>query len=331
MILLTGAAGLSGAIVARELARQGTRFRALVHDRAKATALEGLAGIEVVEADMRRAETLPPALDDVTRALLISSARPDMVETQRTFIDAARRAGVEHIIKFSARKARHDAAFRFLRMHADVEEYLEGSGVAWTHVRPGQFMQVYFREAATIAAEGVLYLPMANASIAPVDIDDIARVCAALLRDGGHAGERLEMTGPDSLTMWQVADEISRAVGKPVRYADVGPKEKNAQLLSAGFPEYLVDALDELFACRRGGEESAVCLETHHAFGITPTSFREFARRNAASLGAQGAAPGRDEIPSVNRRQPRAETALVGDAVNASSTQDEHAARHRSA
>jgi uncharacterized protein YbjT (DUF2867 family) len=244
---------------------------------------------------MRRAETLGAALDGVDRALLISSADPHMVETQCTFIDAARRAGVRHIVKFSGRSARPDASFRFLRMHAEIEAYLERSGVAWTHLRPGQFMQVYFREVPTIVAEDALYLPMAQAAIAPVDIEDIARVAGALLLGGGHDGERLEMTGPEALTMSEVAERISEAVGRQIRYVDIAPADKHAALLRAGVPADFVDALDELFEMRRAGAESEVHLETHHAFGVRPTSFAEFARRTAAVF--RGEAPGSARLP----------------------------------
>ena len=57
-------------------------------------------------------------------------------------------------------------------MHEQIERYLEGSGLAWTHLRPSQFMQVYLREVPTIVAENALFLPMGNAKLAPVDIEE---------------------------------------------------------------------------------------------------------------------------------------------------------------
>jgi uncharacterized protein YbjT (DUF2867 family) len=67
----------------------------------------------------------------------------DMVETQNTFIDAAKAAGVRHVIKFSGLDARQDTTFPFGLMHKDIEEHLEKSGLAWTHLRPTGFMQEY--------------------------------------------------------------------------------------------------------------------------------------------------------------------------------------------
>jgi nucleoside-diphosphate-sugar epimerase len=120
MIVVTGATGLSGSIVIREFARHKTPLRALVRNRARARALETLATVEFVEADMLRPETLGAALDGVDRVLMISSPDPQMVETQCTFIDASKKASVRHIVKFSGAESGvgfNPKAFRFTRMH----------------------------------------------------------------------------------------------------------------------------------------------------------------------------------------------------------------------
>jgi uncharacterized protein YbjT (DUF2867 family) len=289
MILVTGAAGLSGSAVVREFARQGAPVRALVRSRARARALEAFPTVEIVEGDLARPETLRAALDGVDRALLISTADPQMVETQCAFIDTAKRAGVRHVVKFSGRGASTDSRFRFVRMHAEIERHLERAGLAWTHLRPGQFMPVYFREVRTIVAHDTIALPLADARLAPVDMDDIARVAFALLSGAGHEGRVYEMTGPEALTMTEIAAHISRAIGRTLRYVDVTPAEARRAWLAAGMPPAFVDALDELFGERRRGVESRVCLDAHEAFGIRPTTFAEFALRNAAVF--RGATP----------------------------------------
>ena len=96
---------------------------------------------------MLRPGTLGPALEGVDKVLMISPSDPLMVETQCRFIDASKKAGVTHIVKFSGAESGvgfDPKKFRFTRMHEEIERYLEGSGVAWTHLRPSQFVQVYF-------------------------------------------------------------------------------------------------------------------------------------------------------------------------------------------
>ena len=281
-ILITGAAGLNGTAAVHEFTRHGEPIRALVRNRAQARELDEIPIVELVEGDMLLPETLGPALDGVDRVLLISSTNPRMAETQCTFIDAAKKAGVGHVVKFSGLNAAVDSAFRFTRMHGEIERHLERSGLAWTHLRPSQFMQVYFREVQTIVNEDAFYLPMGHERLAPVDVADIAKVARLLLREGGHDDQGYDMTGPEALTMPEIAQRISDAVGRSIRYVDIDPDEKHRTLVDAGTEPYFADALDELFSERRKGAESTVRLHTHERFGVRPTTFAEFATCNAA-------------------------------------------------
>jgi len=284
MILVTGASGLSGSAVIREFARQQTPVRALVRSRAKAHDLEMLPTVELVEGDMLRPETLVNALSGVERILLISTADQQMLETQCAFIDAAKKADVRHIVKFSGLNSALDSPFLFTRMHAEIERYLEHSGLTWTHLRPGQFMQVYLREVPTIVSKCAFFLPLEDAKLAPVDIEDIAQAAFVLLTTPGHEGKSYEMTGPQALSMTEIAEQISLAIGKTVRYVNISQAERRQALLAAGVPPYLADALDVQARERRKGTEAVVHPETHAALGIRPTTFAEFARRNAAAF-----------------------------------------------
>ncbi len=284
MILVTGATGLSGSAVIREFARQQTPVRELVRSRAKSHDLEMLPTVELVEGDMLRPETLADALSGVERVLMISSADQQMVETQCAFIDAAKKAGVRHIVKFSGLNAALDSPFLFTRMHAEIERYLERSGLVWTHLRPSQFMQVYLREVPTFVAESAFFLPLEDAKLAPVDVEDIAKVAFALLHTPGHEGKSYEMTGPEALSMTEIAEQISLAIGKTVRYVNIPQAERKRVLLAAGVPPYFADALDVQASERRKGSEAVVHPETHAALGIRPTTFAEFARRHAAAF-----------------------------------------------
>jgi uncharacterized protein YbjT (DUF2867 family) len=284
MILVTGAGGLSGPIIVREFARQGYPVRALVRNPVKAKTLETLPDVELVEGDMLRPDTLTDALSGVDRVLLISSPNQQMVETQCTFIDAAKKAGVRHIVKFSGLNSTFDSPFIFTRMHAEIERYLENSGIAWTHLRPSQFMQVYLREVPTIVTKSAFFLPLEDAKLAPVDIEDIAKAACILLNTPGHEGKLYDMTGPEALSMTEVAAQISLAIGKTVQYVNIPQAERRQTLLAAGTPAYFVDALDVQAELRRQGAESVVHLETHTALGLRPTTFAEFARQNAAAF-----------------------------------------------
>jgi uncharacterized protein YbjT (DUF2867 family) len=290
MILLTGATGLAGSFITDEFVRERVPVRILVRNKAKARGLEKAPTVQIIEGDMSRPSSLGSALDGVDRVLMISAPLMDMVETQNTFIDAAKAAGVRHAIKFSGLDARQDTTFLFGQMHKDIEEHLEKSGLAWTHLRPTGFMQAYLREAPSIINDGALYLALGDARLNPVDLVDVGRVAFLLLRDGGHEGERISMTGPEALTMAEIANRISRATGRKVRYVPISPDARRQALIAHGIPVEFADALHKQVEERlKGGIESQVDLSAHQLFNVKPTNFLEFAQRNAEEFGRTAA------------------------------------------
>ena len=282
MILVTGATGLNGKELLRKLSARGVAVRALVRNPAKAEAIAALPHIEIVQGDMAQPETLVIALRGVDRAMLISSSDPVMLDVQSNFIDAAKQAGVKHVVKLSGIMPELDSAFRFARMHGEIEKRLEASGMAFTHLRAGEFMPAYFRQVPNITAKGAILLPMEEARIASIDVGDIAEIAARVLTGAGHEGKIYPLTGPQALTMAEVAEKLSAAIGKTVRYVNVPPEAARQAQLAAGMPPFLADALFELFAERRNGKEARVWPDAAALLGRPPTSFDEFAGRNAA-------------------------------------------------
>lgn len=283
MILITGATGLTGSAVVREFVRQGRPARVLVRNPAKIHALAASPGIEVVHADLLAPDTLPPALNGVATAVLISSADDRMVDAQCNLIDAALAAGVTRIVKVSGLGPDLDSPFRFGRYHAQVEQHLQASAVEWTLLRPSQFMQTYYREVPTMLADGTFAQPLGSTRLAPVDVEDVAKVAYATAVTGGHASKAYDMTGPQALTMTEICEVLSSVVGRRIRYVDIDPQEKRKRLIDAGIPSRFADDLADLFRLRRdGGPESQVKVEVFDQLGIRAASFTEFAWRSAA-------------------------------------------------
>jgi uncharacterized protein YbjT (DUF2867 family) len=282
MILVTGATGLNGRELVHRLSARGVPVRALLRNAAKADALAALPGVEIAEGDMARPETLAPALRGVDRAMLISSSDPAMLDVQSNFIEAARKAGTKHVVKLSGIMPERDSPFRFARMHGEIERTLEESGLAFTHLRAGEFMPSYFRQVPSIIAKSAMFLPMEDARIASIDVGDIAEVAAIVLTSSGHEGKAYPLTGPEALTMGEVAAKLSAVAGKAIRYVNVAPEDAKKAQLAAGVPPFLADALEELFAERRKGKEAQVSPVAQSILGRRPVSFDEFATRNAA-------------------------------------------------
>jgi len=291
MLLITGAAGASGLLIVKALSQKGQRLRALIRHENKSALFRGMPGVEVLVADMARPETLGAALEGVETALVISSADERMLDTQCTFVDAARASGVRRVVKFSGQESGIDfdaRAFPFTRMHDEIEAHIEHSGLRWTHLRPSQFMQVYLREAPSIAKDGVLALPAGDIELSPVDLDDVAAIAVAVLADDQADGRRLVITGPQALTMHEVARAIEESTGRSVSYQPITIEEHSARLKSVGVPPFTIDALAEQAAERLRHPRSLVDLSTHERYGVAPTTFSQFARKHRAVFSGLG-------------------------------------------
>src|SRR6266700_604564 len=287
MILVTGATGLNGRELVHRLSAKGVYVRALVRSTARAKWLASLPMVEIVEGDMARPETLTGPLRGVERAMLISSSDPAMLEVQSNFIEEARKA----VVKLSGIMPELDSPFRFARMHGEIERRLEASGMAFTHLRAGEFMHAYFRQVPSIVAREAFFLPMEDAKIASIDVGDIAEVAATVLTGPGHEGRIYPLTGPEALSMADVAEKLSAATGRRIVYVNVAPEQATSAQLAAGIPPFTADALAELFAERRKGKEAQVSPAVQTILGRPATSFDEFAVWHAAVFRGEQPAP----------------------------------------
>jgi uncharacterized protein YbjT (DUF2867 family) len=221
MILVTGATGLNGRELIARLSARGVPVRALVRTPGKAEMLAFLPGVEIVAGDMARPETLVGALRGIDRAMLISSSDPMMSQVQANFIDAARRAGVRHVVKLSGIMPALDSAFRFARMHAEIERRLEDSGMAYTHLRAGEFMpdcSGAARPASTNSLRGTRPSFAASRRRRQFDVNEVSRdealsdqvparerdarsMAPAVASIRGLAGQRARPQGKDLLSL----------------------------------------------------------------------------------------------------------------------------------
>jgi uncharacterized protein YbjT (DUF2867 family) len=294
MILVTGATGNNGIEIVKLLSRRGIPCRALVRTSEKATVLSGLADVEVVYGDFAHPETLAPALKGIDKALLISSADPRLPELQGNFVQAAKRAGVPYVVKFSGAWSMGGAdlrGWRFARWHAEAEQQLEDSGLAFTHLQPNQFMQVYLRFQPTIAEQGKFFAACRNSKVSPVDIRDIAEVAVAVLTGSGHQGKSYVLTGPETLTYYEVAEKLSAAIGKTVSYVDVPLEAARKTMVDSGAPDWFVEGQMEQYQVRLRGYQSAVTSVVAEVAKKQPISFGQFAQDYATYFRGEQAQP----------------------------------------
>jgi uncharacterized protein YbjT (DUF2867 family) len=111
-----------------------------------------------------------------------------------------------------------------------------------------------------------------------VDVRNLADVAVAALTSSRHDHKVYSLTGPDALTFVDMAQQLSKAVGRIITYVDVPPEAMRAALADLGFPAWQADGLLEEFAMYRRGEAAGVEAGVREALGRPPRSFDEFAR-----------------------------------------------------
>jgi uncharacterized protein YbjT (DUF2867 family) len=258
MMLITGATGKTGRALVTRLASMNVPVRAMVRDRAKAADLEA-AGVQLAVADLARPETLAPVLAGVTKAYLMSAADPQQVALHSHFINAARQAGVRHIVRHSVRGADPVSPVKLGRWHAASQQELEASGIAWTHLQPVFNMQNFLRFAPTIRSAGLFAAPMKNGAVSMVDARDIAAVAAAVLTEDGHEAKTYVITGPEALTFADAARHLSATLGTSVRYVDVVPEAARKAFQNMAMPEWYIEDLLGFYAFYSTGAGASVC------------------------------------------------------------------------
>ncbi|HEY9304236.1 MAG TPA: NmrA family NAD(P)-binding protein [Mycobacterium sp.] len=288
--LVVGAAGSHGATgnhVARQLLARGLPVRAFVRQMdERAGELKGL-GAEIAVGDVRDYDAVRAALDGVQRAYFTYPIAEGLLEATATFAAAGKHTGLHSLVNMSQITARPDHASPAARQHWLSERVLDWSGIGVTHLRPPFFAENLVISAATIAAEGKMYLPYGDGRHAPVAGEDIARVAVGALADPGkHSGKTYVPTGSVSLSMTEQARVLSDVLGRPVEYVDV-PVEHWRQVLSQlnGMSPYLIEHLSAVAVSYQHGEFDAVTDVVESIGGAPPQSFETFVREHETMFG----------------------------------------------
>jgi uncharacterized protein YbjT (DUF2867 family) len=272
-ILVTS--GNIGDSVVEGLTRKGKRVRAAVRKK-QPNAVWDKAGVEQVEFDYAKPETLARAFEGVDAYFSLSPLIENLSETGIQSIEAAKGAGVRLVVRASVLGAAEDG-ITFPRWHRAVEKALEGSGMAYTILQPTSFMQNYLFSAGTIKKEGKFYAPLGNSKTSLVDARDIAEAAVAALTEPGHHGKKYKITGGEAISAAEIAQTISAAIGKPVQYVAVSLSDARASMLGSGMPLWMVDGMSELYDISAQGWLAGIEPDFEHLVGRKPRTFRQFA------------------------------------------------------
>jgi uncharacterized protein YbjT (DUF2867 family) len=277
-ILVTGSTGNIGSRTIASLAcKPEVTVRVGVHTRSAETQP---GNVQAVEIDYEKPETVRAAATDVDAAFLITPSVPNQVDLAERAVNALKAASVPRLVRLSAIGADWEDAALFMREHRETEEQIVASGIPFTFLRPNSYMSnflTYYRP----DPEGNIRLPWGNAGVSLVDPRDVGEVAAQVLTANGHLGKAYTLTGPEAITVAEIASAISEATGRSIAYIDMPEEEMRQGMLAQGLPSVMVDALLDLFATNKAGKAAVVTETVREITGGPARSFKEFARDHA--------------------------------------------------
>lgn len=263
--------------------RSAIRVIAAVRDLTKdADTLTPLVD-ERVQFDFSNPATFDTALVGVSQVLLVRPPQLADVDLYfRPFVEAMRRAEVQHVVFLSLQGAENNT----VTPHHKIEKLLMASGLAFTFLRPSFFMQnLSTTHRDEIAKRDELFMPAGDGRTSFIDVVDIGEVAALTLADltGKYRNQAYELTGDEALTYQEVAGHLSYVLNRPIKY-------RNPSVLAFVWRKWIEEKMPlsfvlvmvALYSVAKLGKAAALTPVFREVTGHAPRSFRQFAETNRA-------------------------------------------------
>jgi NAD(P)H dehydrogenase (quinone) len=216
---------------------------------------------------------------------LISTPDPNELRLarHRRALQAARRAGVQHVVYLSFLVNDPAAPFPFARSHLQTEEALMASGLAWTILRPSLYLDSLTMLAPEVNSQSVFHVPAGSGRASFLSRDDIAEAAARVVAEPGRAGAILPLTGTRAVSYLEVAETLSQHLGRAVRFVDVDEADYRRRA-AAVMPGPMLDTFVLIWRTIREGWFSAVHPNAAEILGRDPTSVAKWLEDHRAQF-----------------------------------------------
>ncbi len=277
-VLVTGALGNVGGATTTALLALGDTVRAGDLDPAAITAR--FPDAEPVRLDFLDPATFRPALTGCRALFLLRPPPISRVKpTLNRLLDVATEVGIEHVVFSSVEGADTNK----IVPHHRVETHLQASGLPYTILRPGFFAQnLTDAYRLDIRDDHRLYVPAADGRVAFIDVTDLGEVAATVFADpSAHLGLGYTLTGPQALTFTHVADLLTAALGRPIRYQPATALGYLQHLHHRGLPVAAIAVQTILHLGLRRGDAENISPTFDTLLGRPATPLVDFITRNA--------------------------------------------------
>jgi uncharacterized protein YbjT (DUF2867 family) len=291
MILVAGSTGMVGSEICRLLASKGMPVRAMVRESSDPAKLERLKGLgaQIVKGNACDPNSLKAACQGAEAVICTISAMPfcyqpganDIqtvdIEGVNNLIDAAKATGVKQFV-YTSFSANIDRDFPLRNAKRAVEKHLKESGLVYTILRPGYFMEVWLSPAVGFDAANAKATVYGGGDqpIAWITVPDVAKFAVESLTNPAARNAVLELGGPQNLSPHQVIKLFEAAKGKPFEVTHVPPEALQAQYEGATDP--MQKSFIGLMTCYAAGDPIEMDA-TQKSFGFQLTPVKEHVRR----------------------------------------------------
>ena len=278
-LVATGTGTVAPAVVRALSGRPDVTVRVGFHDVSKAGSTQQAENVEPIAFDFEDDDSMRAALQGVDKVCFITpGAKGYHIDEAKRFVALAAATGVGHIVRISMVWA-SDPTVTFGRWHREIEESVEGSGLAWTILRSQPLMD-NFVVYTPPDPQGSIYMPVGDGATAYISADDVGEAASAALMMEGEGQVHL-LSGPAAIRSSDVADAIGGATSRSVQYVDVPAAAARQAMQQAGVPAWLIEGQLECYESMKRGETAGVTDSFERLTSRRPRSFQEFARHHA--------------------------------------------------
>jgi NAD(P)H dehydrogenase (quinone) len=276
-IVVTGATGHLGRLIVEALLRNGTPASEIVAGGRNVDKLADLQsrGVRVSRIDYADVDSLAEAFAGADKLMLVSGSEVGQRVAQHSAaIDAAKAAGIRHIVYTSAPKAATTELI-LAPEHKATEEYLAGSGVPFTLLRNGWYTENYAGAAAQAKESGVLAASVGDGLVSSASRADYAEAAAVVLVGTGYEGKTFELSGDVAWHHSELASVLSEVLDREVVFTPLSGEEHFASLTAVGLDEETAGFVVALDADTRNGLLGETNGELSTLIGRPTTSLRD--------------------------------------------------------
>ena len=274
-IAVTGVTGNLGGMVSRLCKKNGIEVRNLARNVEKA---EKLGFSNVFKSNYDKSGDTVKSLEGIEVLFMVSgSENPNRVQQHKDFIDAAKVAGISHVIYLSFYNASKNSIFTLGRDHYATEEYIKENGFKYTFLRDNFYVDFF----VDLCKEyGEIKGPAGNGKVSAVVRSDVSEVAAKILENPGKwENQTLNMTGPEELSMDEIVKAVSEYFGKEIKYIEETVEEayESRKIWKAEQWEY--DSWVSTYTAIAENEQSGISNDIEKVLGRKATSLAEYLKK----------------------------------------------------